>query len=182
MINPILFCLKHLAWEKMGINQKLTFSLMILVTIIIGCNSKDYKHSTMNYNKEQIKEVRTKFQQKWLEADSAAVMSLMTEDVVFMPHHGDPMVKGISDLANYWFNPQYSPTIILEFSADFEGVEASGDIGYSFGRFKLSYNYEKKNYTNSGNFLTVCRKENDVWKISRLIFNDPQPVVKDLVE
>ena len=43
-----------------------------------------------------------------------------------------------------------------------------------------SYYYENKNYTNEGNFLNVLRKENNEWKMIRIIFNDLDPIVKQL--
>ena len=114
--------------------------------------------------------------------DSSAVMNLLAEDIVFQPHHGDSIIIGHEALARFWFSPDYPPTDVLEYTEEFYGAHVSGDIGYSYGRFKLVYNYDGKNYSNAGNFLTVCRRINGDWKISNLIFNDPQPIVKDLIE
>lgn len=146
----------------------------------ISCQPTTESSTNTSIEELNVKQLRIDFQEAWLRGDSAAVMELMTEDVVFMPHHGDAIIYGSKDLAKYWFDPTYPPTQVVRFEADFSGAEVSSSIGYSFGRFLLSYNYEGKNYTNQGNFLTVARKESDSWKISRLIFNDPQPTVKDL--
>lgn len=151
-----------------------------------GCNSIDsvQSHKSINYREEieKIKQVRIDFQETWIEEDSSAVMNLTTEDIVFQPHHGDSIIIGRNELANYWFNPQLPTTDVLEYSEKFVGAHVSGDIGYTYGRFWLVYNYDHKNYTNSGNFLTVCRKVDGVWKISNLIFNDPQPIIKNLAD
>ena len=150
---------------------------------VVGCSTEEQAKVQDTYKEdlEQVKQLRIDFQEHWIVEDSSAVMNLMTDDIVFQPHHGDSIIIGREALATYWFNPNYPATDVLEYTEKFVGAHVSGEIGYSYGRFKLVYTYDGKHYTNAGNFLTVCRKENGEWKISNLIFNDPQPTVRDLV-
>ena len=152
-------------------------ALFALVFNVLSCSPPREESITeeATVDLEEIKKIRIAFQEAWLRSDSAAVMNLMTEDVIFMPHHGDDMVIGRDQLAEYWFSPQYPPTEVLTFTADFQGAEGSGDIGFSYGRFRLVYNFDGYRYENGGNFLTTVKKVDTEWKISRLIFNDPQP-------
>lgn len=151
---------------------------------MVSCSTAE-QHQVADTSEEdlkKIKQLRIDFQETWIVEDSAAVMNLMTDDIVFQPHHGDSILIGREALAKYWFDPSFPPTDVLEFKEKFVGAHVSGDIGYSYGRFKLVFNYDGKNYSNAGNFLTVCRRVNGEWKISNLIFNDPQPIVRDLEE
>ncbi len=162
------------------IKMILKFISYPIITAALGIGLWSCSDPRPNDPSEELKQLRLEFQNAWIRGDSAAVMNLMTEDVVFMPHHGAPMVKGIDELATYWFDPSYSPTEVVVFTCDFEGVEFSRDLGLTYGRFKLVYNYEGKNYKNEGNFLNVFKQIGGLWKFSQIIFNDPVVEQNDL--
>jgi len=107
--------------------MRITF---IITLFIIACNqvpSNELSESDL----DAIKELRIKFQQAWLNNDSSAVMSILAEDIVFMPHHGAPIIMGRNNLAEFWFPPDSPPTTVSHFSCEFYGVEGSGNVGFS---------------------------------------------------
>lgn len=113
------------------------------------------------------------YRAEWIEGDADGVMALFTEDATLVPHHGDAPIKGQDAIRNFWFNPDYPPTIIPEWQRNAEEVLVYGDVGVVRGRARLVWEYEGTRTTiPDGNYVLIAVREVDGWRIRMLTWND----------
>ena len=65
---------------------------------------------------DALRELDQAYAAEWIEGDADGVMALFTSDATLVPHHGDKPVKGHEAIRNFWFNPDYPPTIVPEWT------------------------------------------------------------------
>ena len=110
---------------------------------------------------------------EWKEGDADGVMALFTEDATLVPHHGDAPIKGHEAIRAFWFNPEYSPTIVPEWTRDATEIYIEGDIGVVRGRARLVWEYEGTRTTiPEGNYVLIAVRDESDWRIRTLTWND----------
>ncbi len=110
---------------------------------------------------------------EWLKGDANGVMALFTEDATLVPHHGDAPIKGQEAMRSFWFNPDYSPTIVPEWTREATEIFVEGDVGVVRGRARLVWEYEGTRTTiPEGNYVLIAVRENSDWRIRMLTWND----------
>ncbi|WP_299225944.1 nuclear transport factor 2 family protein [uncultured Psychroserpens sp.] len=157
-------------------NIALLFVLVIASLLFFNCNNKS--HLLTNDDIESIKKTRKNFEFAWLENNTIGVIETLTEDAILMPHHGDQPIIGATAIEAFWFPKNSAPSKVTVFTSTIDDINGSGNLAYIHGRFKLAFEYEQKTYSNEGNYLNVLVKDQGVWKLSKLIWNDPTPNVQ----
>lgn len=131
----------------------------------------------------KIKMVCEAYRTGWLANDADAVLNLFAEDAVLLPHHGDKPVIGKSAIRNFWWPPDAAPATVRTFQATMDEVRVSGDIGYVWGEFSLSFSFEQegreKIASNGGTYLMLMRQQADgEWLITHRMWDDPVPQIQ----
>ena len=97
---------------------------------------------------------------EWQEGDADGVMALFTEDATIVPHHGDAPIKGQQAIRNFWFNPDYPPTVVPEWNREPAEVFVEGDIGVVRGRSRLVWEYDGMRTTiPEGNYVIIAERK-----------------------
>ena len=110
---------------------------------------------------------------EWIEGDADGVMDLFTHDATLVPHHGDPPIEGHDAIRSFWFNPDYPPTVVPEWTREAKEVLVLGDVGVVRGRARLTWEYDGMRTTiPEGNYVIVAVRQGSGWKIRMLTWND----------
>lgn len=113
------------------------------------------------------------YKTEWMAGDADGVMALFTEDATLVPHHGDAPIKGQKAIRDFWFNPDYPPTVIPEWRRDAKEILVLGDMGVVRGRARLVWEYEGTRTTiPDGNYVLIAVRLDKAWKIRLLTWND----------
>lgn len=113
------------------------------------------------------------YAREWIEGDADGVMALFTDDATLVPHHGDPSIKGRVAIRNFWFSPEYPPTVVAEWTRTAHEYFVEGDVGIVRGRAFLVWEYQGMRTTiPDGNYVMIAVRINDAWKIRMLTWND----------
>jgi uncharacterized protein (TIGR02246 family) len=109
----------------------------------------------------------------WMAGDADDVMALFTEDATLVPHHGDDPIKGREAIRDFWFNPDYPPTVVPEWTREPKEVFVSGDVGVLRGRGRLTWEYDGMRTTIPvSNYVIVAVRRDEGWRIRMLTWND----------
>lgn len=109
----------------------------------------------------------------WMTGDADGVLALFTADATLVPHHGDPVVKGKDAISSFWFNPDYPPTVVPEWTREVHEVFVLGDVGVVRGRARLVWEYGGTRTTiPDGNYVLIAVRRDSEWKIRLLTWND----------
>lgn len=121
---------------------------------------------------------------EWLEGDANGVMALFTEDATLVPHHGDAPIKGQEAIRDFWFNPDYAPTVVPEWRRESIEIFISGDMGVVRGRARLVWEYGGTRTTiPEGNYVMIAVRQDDGWRIRLLTWNDdPRKWVQESID
>lgn len=110
---------------------------------------------------------------EWMAGDADGVMALFTEDATLVPHHGDAPIKGQEAIRNFWFNPDYAPTVVPEWRRESVEIFVSGDMGLVRGRARLVWEYDGTRTTiPEGNYVLIAVRRDEHWRIRLLTWND----------
>ena len=110
---------------------------------------------------------------EWIEGDADGVMALFTEDATLVPHHGDAPIVGHRAIREFWFNPDYPPTVIPEWTRSGEEIIVSGDVGIVRGRARLVWEFVGTRTTiPASNYVLIAVRQPDRWRIRMLTWND----------
>lgn len=115
------------------------------------------------------KEIRN-LVQNWMAAtkagDSATVLSLMTDDVVFLVPGQEPFGKSVFEKAS-----EAQAELSVEFDGHSEILEVKvlGDWAYMLTKLKVVATLpdKEKSMVRAGHTLTILRNESGEWKIAR---------------
>jgi len=119
------------------------------------------------------------YRQSWLKNDPAGVLATFTEDAVLLPHHGDPPVRGITNIRAYWFpSSPPQPTTITGLELTIDEISGDGSLAYVWGHDTVSWTRgsgaSATNWTNAGTYLNVMRRMPDgSWRIQAHMWDDP---------
>lgn len=164
---------KHIV---MQLKNAYNFIVFVGMALSFQCTTHDDALTPRDI--KEIANVRKAYEQAWLDSDTLGIFSTLTDDAILIPHHGDEPIIGTQAIHHFWFPKDALPSEVTVFSSTIEETLGNKDIAYIYGRFKLSFNYDNKTYSNEGNYLNVLRNESNQWKLSRLIWNDPLPVIE----
>jgi ketosteroid isomerase-like protein len=98
--------------------------------------------------------------------DPDAFATYLATDATFYPP-GMPAVTGTDAIRKTFGEMSSAPGFSLSWTADEAVVAASGDIGYTSGKYTSSM----AGATEQGKYVTVWKKEGDAWKVTEDIFN-----------
>ena len=117
----------------------------------------------------------------WSESidDTDAFLSFFADGAHFMPF-GAPLAQGDA-IRPTWEGLISMPGFGLEWQATGAEVAASGDIGYTIGRFELTAEQDGTTMLTVGKYVTIWHKQADgTWKVQVDIFNtDKAPTAVD---
>jgi len=110
---------------------------------------------------------------EWLNGNADSVLALFTDDATLVPHHGDTPIKGKEAIKQFWFDPQYPPTVVPEWRRVPAEIFVMGDTGVVRGRTRLVWEYEGTRTTiPQGNYVMIAVRRNEQWLIRLLTWND----------
>ena len=110
---------------------------------------------------------------RWIDADADGVMKLFTEDATIVPHHGDTPIVGKAAIRKFWFNPDYPPTVVTEWSREPAEVLVLGDAGIVRGRARLIWEFDGVRTTiPEMNYVLIAERRDGDWRIRMLTWND----------
>lgn len=127
----------------------------------------------------KIKQLHENYRKFWLENDSAKVIDLFsTKGAIIPPGNSGGFVKGKEAIGAWWFSVIDSTTYPItgfEYLKDSLIIKDSETAIWE-GISKVSWNtYVGDSLigsnTSSSNFMTICVKEQEGWKILRQIWN-----------
>jgi uncharacterized protein (TIGR02246 family) len=125
-------------------------------------------------DREAVTRVYDQYVAAWLAGDADAVMRLLSDDAVLIPHHGLAPVVGASAIRKWWWPPDSPPMTINVFTVTYDQVGGSGQMAFVRGTQKLEWTTGTKRSRNRGNHLTLFRKEPDGrWLITHQMWGDP---------
>lgn len=102
-----------------------------------------------------------------LDRDWDELLSMCTDDIVFMPH-GEPPVSG--DAVRPWL--EAFPTVTA-MSWDVADLEAAEDIGFVRGSVQQTLEMEEGVYEVDGKYCDLVRREADgQWRFAVIIWNE----------
>lgn len=156
----------------------MTIIILLPVLLSISGWSCAKQRASSSDDAAKIKALCESYRTAWLANDPKAVLSTFTEDAVLLPHHGDKPVRGIAAIRNFWWPAGSAPATVTSFTSTIDEVRSSGDMGYVWGSFSLSFSYEeegrKKTASNAGTYLMVMRRQsNGEWLITHRMWDDP---------
>ena len=110
---------------------------------------------------------------EWKAGDADGVMALFTDDATLVPHHGDAPIEGHEAIREFWFNPDYPPTVVPEWRREAAEVLVLGDVGVVRGRARLVWEYDGTRTTiPEGNYVLIAVRAGERWQIRMLTWND----------
>lgn len=150
----------------------------IVISSLISCNEPAKINEQDENNRAALTELHENYRSYWLENDSTKVVNLFAEDGALIPpdNKGD-IIKGKKAIGAWWFTKNGDTTYpITSFIYHNDSLHASGGLAIWEGFSELEWNTVAKdsvlsNHRSASNFITVCKKENNEWKIFRQIWN-----------
>ena len=111
-------------------------------------------------------------------------MALFTEDATIVPHHGDTPIVGKTAIREFWFNPDYPPTVVPEWSREPAEIVLLGDAGIVRGRARLVWEFDGVRTTiPEMNYVLVAVRRDGAWRIRMLTWNDdPRTWIRENVD
>ena len=151
-----------------------TLITVLLTATLAGCHTMPANEP--NDERADVAALRAldqSYANEWLAGNPEGVMSLFTEDATLVPHHGDAPIKGHDAIRNFWFNPEYSPTVVPAWNRIAKEIIVNGDVGIVRGRSRLTWEYEGTRTTiPEGNYVMIAVRNPDGWQIRMLTWND----------
>ena len=136
----------------------------LIVLLWLGCNTPMEK-SKLETWKQEIRDTEKAFSdlaQK--DGVAKAFEAYCANDVVMM--RNNKLVKGKDGLKAYFSHQTSSTHFKLSWKPDFVDVSSSGDLGYTYGKYQLTYKDSTgAQVQNTGIFHTVWKRQPDQsWK------------------
>jgi ketosteroid isomerase-like protein len=151
------------------------YSLVVLI-LVAACDRQEAGGFSETDIKE-IKRVMLEYREAWKVGDSANVLDKVSDDVIlFMPSKlGRPRISKDS-VAAFWFPPSDVSYPITEYEVTEEKIEGSGNLCIYSGVSKLTWHIQRGSVhsdttTSVSEFLNVLRKEENDWKLYRVMYN-----------
>lgn len=135
-------------------------------------------------DREALRALDQAYAAEWIAGDADGVLNLFTDDATLVPHHGDPPIKGRKAMREFWFSPDYAPTLIVEWRRIPTEIIVLGDTGVVRGRARLAWEYDGTRTTiPDSNYVLIAVRHNDDWRIRLLTWNDdPRSWLQEAVQ
>ena len=147
------------------------FAVTLLVVIMLA--DSDLLLADESADISALRALDQSYAKEWIEGDADGVMALFTEDATLVPHHGDDPIKGREAIRNFWFNPDYPPTVIPNWTREPAEFFVSGDVGVVRGTARLVWEYGGTRTTiPNGNYVLIAVRREQGWRIRMLTWND----------
>jgi ketosteroid isomerase-like protein len=153
----------------------------IIAILLLSCTSEDAGHhspeGTAVSTEDELNETMSGYRNAWLRADSAQIMTYVSEDAVFFrPTSSERPLKGKNEIAKFWFPPSDLSYPVYEYELTNVNITAEEDLAVIDGISKLSwYQLEDGLASDSSTaiteFITILRREYDGWKYFRQMYN-----------
>ena len=158
------------------------FATILLVVVMMAASNP-----LLAVESEDISSLRAldqSYATEWIEGDADGVMALFTEDATLVPHHGDDPIKGHEAIRNFWFNPDYPPTVIPTWTREPAEFFISGDVGVVRGTGRLVWEFNGTRTTiPNGNYVLIAVRREQGWRIRMLTWNDdPRSWEQELID
>jgi ketosteroid isomerase-like protein len=153
--------------------KKLTF-LVLAALSWSACKQSTGTENKITNNEtatvSAIDSVNTAFDEAWNKKDSAAVVSMLADDIIMIS--GKSILKGKEELAKNFVGRQMPVAGNLKVKK--ERVDASGNLGYETGTWSLQVSLPGKTpFEQTGNYNFVWKKDADKnWKVSVINMED----------
>ena len=146
---------------------------VVVVAVVLSAFSGGVAHADRTQDAKDLVALDRAYAAEWIEGDADGVMALFTEDATLVPHHGDAPIHGHEAIRQFWFNPDYAPTVVPEWSREAKEILVLGDTGVVRGRARLVWEYEGTRTTiPEGNYVLIAVRTADGWRIRMLTWND----------
>lgn len=135
--------------------------LPVLFFILISCQSIDIEGE-----KEKLLQTDKEFAKFSVDNGAGAAFNqYLTEDALELPAGRNP-IEGRENIVKLMNEGQ--DTYTLDWSPQFAEVSKSGELGYTWGFYTLTYNDENgKEQRNYGKYLNIWKKQlNGDWKVA----------------
>jgi len=147
------------------------FAVTMLVTVLLAASYPLLAGESADIS--ALRALDQSYAIEWIEGDADGVMALFTEDATLVPHHGDDPIKGHEAIRNFWFNPDYPPTVIPNWTREPAEFFISGDVGVVRGTARLVWEYDGTRTTiPNGNYVLIAVRHEHRWRIRMLTWND----------
>ena len=145
----------------------------LLIAILFMLSATHTLVASEKEDHEALRALDQRYAEDWLAGTEAGVMDLFTKDATLVPHHGDAPIEGKEAIQSFWFNPDYSPTVVPEWDREAREIFVSGDVGVVRGRSRLVWEYEGVRTTiPEGNYVMIAVRQDQKWLIKMLTWND----------
>lgn len=147
------------------------FAVTMLVTVLLAASDPLLAGESADIS--ALRALDQSYATEWIEGDADGVMALFTEDATLVPHHGDDPIKGHEAIRDFWFNPDYPPTVIPNWTREPVEFFISGDVGVVRGTARLVWEYDGTRTTiPNGNYVLIAVRREHGWRIRMLTWND----------
>ena len=147
------------------------FAATLLVTVMLAASDLLLAGESLDIS--ALRALDQSYATEWIEADADGVMALFTEDATLVPHHGDDPIKGHEAIRNFWFDPDYPPTVVPNWTREPAEFFISGDVGVVRGTARLVWEYDGTRTTiPNGNYVLIAVRREQGWQIRMLTWND----------
>lgn len=153
---------KHLTIKKM---QKFYVIILAIFLLSNSCTMKKDTESIEKWKNEILETEQSFAKMAEEEGIQKAFLHYAAEDAVLMRNNN--LVIGKKAIADYFENqPTENTKASLTWKPDFVEVAASGDLGYTYGKYTYSLvDIDGNIIENNGVFHTVWKKQsNGIWK------------------
>lgn len=122
---------------------------------------------------EALRELDQQQVQDWIDGDRDGIWGSLSDDAVFIPHHGVPPKSG-KDLEKFWWPEDAPPFRIIDYWHRITRIEGEDDYGIVYGRQNLVFDWGDDRYTiGEGNYFIFAKKIGGEWKMKYIIATDP---------
>ena len=137
---------------------KIIYCILILVGLI-SCQTEKNDNMIEKY-KEEVLAIEKAFAKLAKEKGvKTAFLTFASEEAVLL--RGEKLIRGREAISNY-FDDQTNTDVKLAWKPDFVSVSSTGDLAYTYGKYKFSATDENGNkIENAEIFHTVWKKEAD---------------------
>lgn len=145
--------------------QKFYAIKFVILFLFSSCTLKTNKETIEKWKNEIIETEQSFAKMAKEDGIQKAFLTYAAEDAVLMRH--DNLVIGKKAITNHFENqPSKNTEVTLTWKPDFVEVAASGDIGYTYGKYTYSFVDAAGNIIeNQGVFHTVWKRQpNGTWK------------------
>jgi ketosteroid isomerase-like protein len=143
------------------------FRLFILMMPlgILFCTVHGYSQETKTRAIAEIRQTEKEFVRFAAEKGIAEAFWFFADSSAVIKRANDSLLKGRDRIRAYYSSPEYK-TAIVNWSPDFTDASASGDLGYTYGKYSWQFKDNTGQYeTFTGIFHTVWKKQKDgKWK------------------